>query len=355
MLAAPRRTVGTVLATLRLLAVARDPILLMGRTGRWRWPWVVGGLLLTAFVFWFLNLAAAAFEDAALRSGWTTASVMQSVFPIDPAQPVTYVHLVLASLPFLVAPLIALAVAHRLSWRHAFSYGVGFQWRQFSRAALALLTLAVASAVTGYVLEPEQHRFPPHAASYPFWAFLALAVVFVQSLGEEVLFRGYLLRVVGAVLPFRLPVTAGVIAIFVAGHVGNDDVRRDLLFNVVYFVIFESISYALLFRTQNLAASAGLHWMNNVIALFAPTVPGQPVELALLIYTDPVYAGGGSRLFDLMTHGGALLAAVLLLVLLLWPRSPFYIEKTPLPASDAPSDPTDAGSILLAGAEAPRR
>ena len=41
------------------------------------------------------------------------------------------------------------------------------------------------------------------------------------------------------------------------------------------------------FRAQNLAASAGLHWMNNVLALVTPTVPGQPTVLAPAIYTIP--------------------------------------------------------------------
>jgi hypothetical protein len=79
-----------------------------------------------------------------------------------------------------------------------------------------------------------------------------------------------------------------------------------------------------------LAASAGLHWMNNVVALLAPTVPGQPTALALAVYTDPVYAAGGSRLFDPVTHAGGLAGVVILLLLLLWPRSPFYLPRPSL-------------------------
>ena len=150
-------------------------------------------------------------------------------------------------------------------------------------------------------------------------------MIFVQSLGEEVMFRGYLLRAWGAVLPFRLPVTAAVITLFVAGHLWNDDLRRDLLLNVIFFVAGEIIAYAVLFRTQNLAASAGLHWMNNVLALLAPTVPGQPTVLGLAIYTDPVYAAGGSRLFDPLTHTAGIVGVTLLLTMLFWHRSPFYL------------------------------
>jgi membrane protease YdiL (CAAX protease family) len=322
------------------LTFDRDPVLLMGRTGRWRWPWLVAGLLLTGGVFIQLSILAGAFEDTAAARGWVGGDVAQSVFPIDPAQPATFILLVLTSLPFLLAALPAVIFVHGQSWRRVLSWGAGFRWGQFFRTANALLVLGILAGVAGYIAEPQQYQFLMRGLSFLPWALLALGVVFVQSFGEEVLFRGYLVRWVGAVLPFRIPVTAAVIAVFVAGHLGNEDVRRDVALNVLYFVVVEIISYALLFRTQNLAASAGLHWMNNVMALFAPSLPGQPMELAVMIYTDPVYSSGGSRLLDVFTHTTGIIGLVALLTLLLWPRSPFYIEKAspPVPATDRDLD-----------------
>lgn len=331
MLAVARRAVGGALSRVRQLTLERDPVLLLGRMGRWRWPWLVVGLALTAAVFLQLSIFAGSFEDTATARGMIRDDISQSVFPIDPAQPATFVLLVLTSLPFLLAALPAVVLVHGQSWRRVLSWGAGFQWQQFFRTAGALLALGIVGAGAGYIVEPQQYQFPARSTFFLFWAVLALGVVFVQSFGEEVLFRGYLVRWVGAVLPFRIPVTAAVIAVFVAGHLGNEDVRRDIALNILYFVVVEAISYALLFRTQNLAASAGLHWMNNVMALMAPSLPGQPTALAVMIYTDPVYAAGGSRLLDVFTHtaGGIGLAA--LLTLLLWRRSPFYIEKAPVP------------------------
>lgn len=328
MLAGARYAVGTVLARLHRLALGRDPLLLEAREGRWRWPWAIAGTLLAALVFVLLSLVVTVFEDVAVRQQWVRDGFPQNVFPLDPAQPVTYVDVLIASLPFLVAPLIALPLAHGVSWRRAFSYGIGFQWGQFWRAALALLLLTTLALAVGYALEPQQYQMPAPRAGAAVWIVLATAVIFVQSLGEEVMFRGYLLRAWGAVLPFRLPVTAAVIAVFVSGHLWNEDLQRDLPLNVIYFVIGEVIAYAVLFRTQNLAASAGLHWMNNVLALVLPTVPGQPTVLGLVIYTDPVYVAGGSRLLDPLTHATGALGVALLLVMLFWRRSPFHLEPT---------------------------
>lgn len=325
MLAGARYAVGTVLARLHRLALERDPLLLEAREGRWRWPWAITGTVVAALVFVLLSLVVIVFEGVAVRQQWVRGGFPQNVFPLDPAQPVTYVDVLIASLPFLVAPLIALPLAHGVSWGRAFSYGMGFQWGQFWRAALALLLLTSLALAAGYVLEPQQYQVPGRRPGDAVWIVLALAVIFVQSLGEEVMFRGYLLRAWGAVLPFRLPVTAAVIAAFVTGHLWNEDLQRDLPLNVIYFVIGEVIAYAVLFRTQNLAASAGLHWMNNVLALVLPTVPGQPTVLGLVVYTDPVYVAGGSRLLDPLTHATGALGIALLLVMLFWRRSPFYL------------------------------
>jgi hypothetical protein len=114
---------------------------------------------------------------------------------------------------------------------------------------------------------------------------------------------------------------------------------------VIYFTAAEVVAFVVLFRTQNLAAAAGLHWMNNVFATLAPTVPGQPTVLALAVYTDPVYAAGGSRLFDPATHAAGVAGFALLLVMLMWRRSPFYLAQAPQPApsgSVAAATPRDA-------------
>lgn len=324
------RAAGAALARLIRLGFRLDPVLAMGRIGRWRWPWALAGLFFTSSLFLALGYAAALVESEAEQVGWGSG-VPDSVFPIDPARPLSYFFLVLASLPFLLAPLIALVLVHGQSWRRAFSWRGSFRWDQFAAAAAAFFVVALLGLAVGLVLEPQQYYTPAHAWPFAFWALLALGVVFVQSLGEEVLFRGYFVRVIGAVVPLRLPVTAAILAAFVAGHLSNEDIHQDLAFNILYFVVVEAISYALLFRTQNLGASAGLHWMNNVMALFSPTVPGQPTALGLVVYIDPIYMEGGTRLFDLLTHAASLLGVALLLVLLLWRRSPLYIEPAPPP------------------------
>ena len=160
MLTGARYAIGHVLARLHRLSFERDPVLLQGREGRWRWPWAVNGLLLTALLFVLLSLGVIIFEDVAVRQNWVRGGFPQNVFPLDPAQPVTYLDVLISSLPFLVAPLIALPLAHGVSWRRAFSYAVGFQWGQFWRAALALLLLALLALALGTRSSRSSTGFP---------------------------------------------------------------------------------------------------------------------------------------------------------------------------------------------------
>lgn len=335
MLALNRHLTDHTLASLRQLTWERDAVLLLGREGRWRWPWVFAGLAATWLLFGLLWRAPTSFEDLALRQGWISSGFSSQVFPFEPERPLSYIFDLLCWLPYLLPPLLVLAVIHGVSWRRAFSYGVGFQWRQFWQAALAMLAVVMLTSGLGYLQEPQQHRFPTYTLSLLPWTVLAFGMIFVQTLGEDVLFRGYLLRTVGAVLPFRIPVTTAVIALFVSNHLGNQDFRRDMILVVSYFVVMEVISYAMLFRTQNLAASAGLHWMTNTTYLLFPDAPELVTKLALAIYIDPVYAAGGTRLLDPLTHVSTVIFLVLLLVLLLWRRSPFYL---PRPQAPVPED-----------------
>src|SRR5512145_2771683 len=137
MLVALRHAFGLSLAGLGRLAWQRDPLLLLGREGRWSLPWVLFGLAVCPLVFGALLISGPfAFETVALHEGWIVSkfSTSSSTFPFEPAQPLSYVFEVLTWLPLLLAPLIVLRVVHGVSWRRAFSYGNGFRWLDFCRA-----------------------------------------------------------------------------------------------------------------------------------------------------------------------------------------------------------------------------
>jgi membrane protease YdiL (CAAX protease family) len=342
------RVLSRLSAGLALLMWRRDPVLLLGREGRWRWPWVLAGGAAIMLLSFLLFQVAFAFENYALRQGWISRTPAGVVFPFEPAEPASYVNDLLSWLPWLLPPLIALRIVHGVSWRRAFSYGNGFRWLDFCRAASALLLLIGVAAALTYLLEPQQHQVRwPGTDALP-WIALGLCAILVQTLGEDVLYLGYLHRTLGAVLAIRLPVAAAVTALFIVPHLANSDIQRDMLLGVVGLAVMTVVSIAVLLRTQNLAASAGLHWANNAFILLRPGAPEEVTPLALVVYTDPVYAAGGSHLYDPATYFYTVAGLTLLLVLLMWRRSPFCLPKAPPPVASAGHRPPATAETVAA-------
>lgn len=162
-------------------------------------------------------------------------------------------------------------------------------------------------------------------------------MILIQSAGEEIFFRGVLFRVWGAVIPYAWLTAALIMSGFIALHVPNDDVQRDVSLGLITFVTGEVIAYTVLVRTKCLAAPIGLHWANNIFQFFiVTTTPPATNDTAIFVYSDPVYAAGGSRLFDVTTLVMTISGTALLVALLFWRRSPLYLPRRELAATKAP-------------------
>jgi membrane protease YdiL (CAAX protease family) len=213
--------IGRACAALHRLTVERDPLLLQGREGRWRWPWVLVGMAMVCGLGFLLILGVFLLVGIERMQEWLLLS--RDGLRLDPQWPQTFAVWLVMFVPLLVAPLLTLPLVHDVSWRRAFSYGGGFRWTQFARAAVALFIALVVLDGLSFYAEFQRYEFRwPGLDSAP-WFGLAMAVIFVQSLSEEVVFKGYLLRVWGALLPFRLPIAAAVIFCFILIHIGNVD------------------------------------------------------------------------------------------------------------------------------------
>jgi len=317
---------GNASVTLRQLTIERDPVLMQGREGRWRWPWLIAGMAVTGVIVVLMYMAAIEVPASQNMLAWLLSKDTPQ-FELAPHEPYTFVLWPVVFVPILIAPLLTLWWVHGVSWRRAFSYGRGFDWGQFLRAAMAYLLITGAFLGFSVYWNPRYFQFYLPGLDYIPWFVLALAVIFVQSLSEEVFVKGYLLRVWGAVLPFRLPVTVAVIFLFVLAHIFNAGLRTDTGLKLMYLAFGEVISFAVFFRTQNIAASAGLHWMHNVYVNLLVGTEDSGTEMVLSLYTDLGAPADGSRLLNPYEHLASLLSLILIFALLWWRRSPFCLSK----------------------------
>lgn len=149
--------------------------------------------------------------------------------------------------------------SHRLNGRHFF-IGAG-------------VTLALATGLYGllgleHLLLPEGLSPPVtkglDVTTWAIWLVPALVLIFVQTLAEEALFRGYLLQQLRA--RFRSPLVWAFLPSITFGLLHYDPVTYGTINAAAYVLnatVLGTLAAFITLRTGNLAAAAGLHFGNN--------------------------------------------------------------------------------------------
>ena len=173
------------------LVSARDAVLLQGRQGKWRWPWAVLSTVLAIICIVFLLVLVLGI------AGLLNVDLMDDKL-LDPQRPASFFLVLFLFLPFIVVPSLLIRYLHQVSWCQVLAFSGRFDWRLYLRAAGAFFTAAAILLAIDYPIHASGYRLLPRGVDYAPWLALGLAVIFVQTLAEEILFRGYLLRIWGA-------------------------------------------------------------------------------------------------------------------------------------------------------------
>src|SRR5262245_5642089 len=231
------------------LATARDPVLMHGRQGNWRWPRALGSTV--AAIIFIIILQA-------LIIGFTAffnVKVGADEVVLDPEQPFSFLLVFFIFLPFIIVPSLLMRYLQRVSWRAVIAPSGRFDWQLYRRAAGGFFAVAAILLAIDYPINASTYQLIPRGANYLPWLALGLAVIFVQTLAEEILFRGYLLRIWGAVIPYRVLTTSIVMGVFVSMHLTNADMKSDIWFNLICFVLTQIVWCYVWFRTRSIAST----------------------------------------------------------------------------------------------------
>ncbi len=164
--------------------------------------------------------------------------------------------------------------------------------------------------------------FVPYRSALPVqdWAVFALPVallIYFQSSGEELAFRGYLVQQLGA--RFNSAIVWGFLPAFLFGwgHFTSEPTLEFGLYYVASTTLFGLVAAATIWRTGGLAAAMGLHVGNNIAAFLLVGIDDTMSSTQLWLWTadDMVNVS----VFDLTT-------IALLLAYVLSPWTPFPRE-----------------------------
>jgi membrane protease YdiL (CAAX protease family) len=301
---------------LAISSLSAREFFLGNRFGRWRWPYALSGLLL----FVALNFGIAFVLVLTLPVG-----DLETIAPGDLSG---YLVLVAVGASFSGAAAAALLLVHRQHPAAALGSSGRFDWRGFWKGAGAAALVFAGAFALEYRRRPELFEVNGWSLADAPWVLLAVTVLFFQSCSEEYAFKGYLTRMLGALVPNAFIAAPAVALLFAALHAGNQDVAADLRFAIAGLLAFQLVTYVVYLRTENIGAPTGVHWMNNAFAIcILATAPVQPEGLAFAVYSDPVLMSGGSRAGDLIAHLELLAGVLILTALLCWKRSPFCVGR----------------------------
>lgn len=307
-----------------------DPKLVAQRIGRWRWYWLfvaipAGVLACALFVLAAYTMTALVADRLGQQDLLDKAGEVADI--LDAANPYSFAVLAIYG-GALVAFVLGATLAHGQPLSRAFGLGGPFRWSDFWKGAGAFLLLSAAGVAIVAADQGEQFTLRDLPQNYGWLLIGGLGALFVQTLGEEMLFRAYLVRVFGGLVPIRWIVAGLWIGIFVWLHAINPDFAIDPAYVAILFVVTEIINYVLFFYTGSIAVTWGVHFANNSFAiLLVATAPQQSDTMALIKYLDPVYAKGGSYLTDPLSYAMFAGGLAIFLVLMLWRRSPLALKR----------------------------
>ncbi len=157
------------------------------------------------------------------------------------------------------------------------------------------------------------------------WLAPMALLLFFQTSGEELFFRGYLAQALAhrfrsPIVWAGLPILSFVLMHWYGGATGA--MNAAALFTIATIAATAAL---LVYVTGNLGAAFGLHWGNNIAALLLVSSDDRLGNLALVTtrsVSDPSWSAGSSLVVAFV----GLVAAVAKLALLLYPRSPLALE-----------------------------
>jgi uncharacterized protein len=312
------------------ILVARDNRFLALRESRWNGWWA---LLATAIVgcsffvlgvgMWLVFRELAVNDDAAIQFNAATA---ENAGPLV-GNPYSLINFVMIGVVFPIAIWMTARIqGQRLS---TFIRLAGmFRWQSFWRMAGAFWLVQLIAIVVTLQFEAEDILFRSGALQNPVFLVAAVAVIAIQTFGEELVFRGYLFRIWSTVFLRPVLVTVFWSAVFAAIHISNPDVSLDPVPALLSIFIFALFAQWLVSRTGALDAAWGLHFATNVTAfLIIQSKPGYDSDASLILYTDRVLSKGGSYALDPLAYIALISSYVAMLWLITDHRSPFYVER----------------------------
>lgn len=197
-------------------------------------------------------------------------------------------------------------------------------WPDFLKGLVAVLITSALSEILLYLLQPGIARGTISLSSWLLFAIPIVALTFLQTSSEEVLFRGYLLR--GLANRFRSPLIWALLPglLFTALHwssASSAAINACVLVSIAAFALLLTL---VVYATGNLGAALGAHLGNNLTGFLL--ISHQESYNSFALFTARPLEGPDWTTADAIVIAViGIVCSLLTIVLLLHSRSPLRV------------------------------
>jgi membrane protease YdiL (CAAX protease family) len=270
-----------------------DIYLDLARQGQNKWWRYVLGVLLILFMWQGLGSIPSVFLlIRVMASGHPLTGVSTGSLPgVDPV--VSFVALMLASVFFVLGITLAVRFIHNRPFRTLITPARSIAWGRLFQGFGAWFVLAGLTSVLEALLYPGRYAWTFDPEQFIPFVFLALILIPIQTTGEELFFRAYILQGIG--IRFRNIWVLSSISgfLFMLPHFLNPEASVNYpLMGLYYFSMGAFLAYMTL-RDGRLELALGVHAANNLFSVlfanYTTTVLPSP-SLFTVNVLDAVYS-----------------------------------------------------------------
>ncbi len=195
------------------------------------------------------------------------------------SDPASVIIILFSFIGMFLGVLLAVKLVHKRGLRSLLGPNLSDVALGFRNGFLLLTVIAIIGFIIALYFDP-----PVRNMAFPTWAkwmILAVPLLFIQTISEELIFRGYFQQQMAARFNSRWAWYFLPSVVFGMLHYDPENLGSNALLVVAHTTLFGLIAAEVTARTGNLGTAIGLHFANNIFALTVVTLDGPLSGLGL--------------------------------------------------------------------------
>lgn len=192
--------------------------------------------------------------------------------------PLSFSLIMLGFLALLLLLLVSIKFIHQRKFATLWSDQDKFRWKEFAAGIIITLVLAVGSDVVAHYISPHEHTWVFNQTKFIWFLPVALIFIPIQTLSEEVFFRGYLYQMFGLVFKNAWPALIASSIIFGAFHFGNAEMGISFWKMAVVYIGSGLMIGLSVLLSKGIEFGWGFHLINNLYLSLITSFPGSSLD-----------------------------------------------------------------------------